>query len=224
MELRKIAQIENNFSSKFGVPRQSGLIPESKGKIVFEAEYSVFEAVRGLEKFSHIWVLWGFSEVDKTGWSPTVRPPLLGGNKRIGVFATRSPYRPNPIGISVLKLEGIEKNGGSLELIVSGCDMMDKTPIYDIKPYLPYADSIKDAIGGFTEDLDERRLTVEIPDELLNIIPENLRAELEAVLMGDPRPSYQNDPNRIYGMEFADMEIKFLVENKTLIVKDVKNL
>lgn len=217
--MKTIAHIYTDFSTKFGLPRQSGLIEEIKGKIIFEKEYRNPDAFRGLEEFSHIWLLWQFSESVRDSWSPTVRPPLLGGNTRMGVFATRSPFRPNPIGLSCVKLEKIEytKNDGPV-LYVSGSDLMNGTPIYDIKPYLPYADSVPQATGGFTAALDERKIEVEFSEELLNKVPENKRRTLMAVLSGDPRPSYQNDPERIYGFCFAGLEIKFTVSDKKLTV------
>ena len=223
--MKIIAHIKTDFPTKFGVPRQSGVIPENKGKIVFEKEYSDPMAVRGLEDFSHIWVIWEFSKAKLKNWSPTVRPPLLGGNKRMGVFATRSPYRPNPIGLSVLKLEDIVysvENG--VELIVSGCDMMDGTPIYDIKPYLPYADSVKSAVGGFTETLAERKLSVKINDNLLEKLSETKKSTLIAALESDPRPSYQNDSERIYGFEFAGFEVKFYVDDGIITVVSLEKL
>lgn len=222
--MKIIGHIETDFREKFGIPRQSGLVKESKGRIVFEKQYNVAEAFRGLEDFSHIWVLWQFSKAVRESWSPTVRPPLLGGNKRMGVFATRSPFRPNNIGLSALKLDRVEiteKEG--VVLYVSGADLMNGTPIYDIKPYLPYADSIPDAVGGFTEALEERRLEVDFPDGLLNAVAEEKRDSLVAVLAADPRPSYQNDPERVYGMSFAEYEVKFKVDGKSLRVTEVNN-
>ena len=221
--MKVIAHIYTDFKTKFGLPRQSGLIEEIKGKIIFEKEYSVAEAFKGLEDFSHIWLLWEFSEAKKDSWRPTVRPPLLGGNKRMGVFATRSPFRPNSIGLSCLKLDKIEydKELGTV-LYVSGCDMMNGTPVYDIKPYLPYCDSRPDATGGFTETLAERKLEVVISDDLLSEIPTDKHSELLMVLRGDPRPSYQNDPNREYGFAFADYEVAFKVEEKTLTVTKIE--
>lgn len=220
--MKIIAHIETDFKEKFGIPRQSGLVSESTGRIIFEKEYSVPEAFRGLEDFSHIWVLWQFSEAVREDWSPTVRPPLLGGNKRMGVFATRSPFRPNAIGLSALKLDKVEfsKTEGII-LHVSGADLLDGTPIYDIKPYLPYADSIPHAVGGFTESLEERHLEVDFPENLLTGVAEEKRTALKAVLSADPRPSYQDDPERIYGMSFASYEIKFTVNGRTLKVTDV---
>ena len=223
--MKIIGHIETDFKEKFGIPRQSGLVKESRGRIVFEKEYNVPEAFRGLENFSHIWVLWQFSEAVREGWSPTVRPPLLGGNKRMGVFATRSPFRPNSVGLSALKLEGVEiseKEG--VVLHVCGADLLDGTPIYDIKPYLPYADSIPDAVGGFTESLEERRLEVEFPSDLFERVNEGKREALKAVLAADPRPSYQSDPEREYGMRFAEYEVKFKVEGKRLTVTEVEKI
>lgn len=223
--MKVIGHIRTDFPAKFGIPRQSGVVAELKGRIVFEKEFRDPSALRGLEEFSHIWVLWEFSKVKAENWSPTVRPPLLGGNKRMGVFATRSPFRPNPIGLSVLRLERIEEtqNEGYV-LWVSGCDMVDNTPIFDIKPYLPYADSIPDAKGGFTENLEERRLTVKIDGKLLETIPKEKQQVLLSVLEGDPRPSYQNDESRIYGFEFAGLEIKFRVQGRILTVESVERL
>lgn len=217
--MKPIAYIYTDFKTKFGLPRQSGLVKEITGRIVFEKQYSIAEAFKGLEDFSHIWLLWEFSQAKKESWRPTVRPPLLGGNKRMGVFATRSPFRPNSIGLSCVRLEKVDYDPelGTV-LYVSGCDLMNGTPIYDIKPYLPYCDSVPDAVGGFTQDLGERRLEVIISDEFLGRVPENKRAELIGVLEGDPRPSYQNDPEREYGFEFADFEIGFRVDGKTLTV------
>ena len=221
--MKVIAHIYTDFKTKFGLPRQSGLIEEISGKIVFEKQYRDENAFRGLEDFSHIWLLWEFSQSKRENWSPTVRPPLLGGNKRIGVFATRSPFRPNPIGLSCVRLEKIDftKDEGPV-LYVKGSDLMNGTPIYDIKPYLPYCDSRPDAVGGFTEDLGERRLAVEISEELLGRVPESKRRELLQVLGGDPRPSYQSDPERVYGFSFADMEVKFKVSGGTLTVVEIE--
>ncbi len=220
--MKIIAHIKTDFPTKFGLPRQSGLVEEIKGKIVFEEEYRVPEAFRGLEDFSHIWLLWQFSEAVRDNWSPTVRPPLLGGNTRMGVFATRSPFRPNPIGLSCVKLEKIDFNcSDGPVLFVSGCDLMDGTPIYDIKPYLPYADSIPDAVGGFTQTLADRTLEVEFDSLLLDRIPADKRETLILVLSGDPRPSYQNDPERVYGFVFAGFEVKFTVSDRKLTVTEV---
>ncbi len=222
--MKIIGHIETDFKEKFGIPRQSGLVKDSKGRILFEKEYNVPEAFRGLEDFSHIWVLWQFSEAVREDWSPTVRPPLLGGNKRMGVFATRSPFRPNSIGLSTLKLDRLELSASEgVILHVSGADLLDGTPIYDIKPYLPYADSIPDAVGGFTESLEARRLEVDFPSALLENVRVDKREALKAVLAADPRPSYQGDPEREYGMRFAEYEVKFRVEGKVLKVISIEN-
>lgn len=220
--MKIIAHIFTDFTTKFGLPRQSGLVDEIEGRIVFEKEYRDENAFRGLEDFSHIWLLWEFSESKRETWSPTVRPPLLGGNKRIGVFATRSPFRPNPIGLSCVRLERIDftKDEGPV-LTVRGSDLMNGTPIYDIKPYLPYCDSKPEARGGFTETLGERKLSVNISADLLGRVPESKRQELLSVLEADPRPSYQNDPERVYGFSFADVEVKFRVSDKTLTVTEI---
>ena len=216
--MKIIAHIKTDFKEKFGIPRQSGLVSEARGKLIFEKEYRAVEAFRGLEEFSHIWVLWQFSESIREDWSPTVRPPLLGGNKRVGVFATRSPFRPNPIGLSCVKLEKIEhtKTDGPV-LYVSGADILNDTPIYDIKPYLSYADSYPDAVGGFTDGLLERKLDVSINDENFYTLPETLQNEIIKILSHDPRPSYKND-DKVYGMKYNDYEIKFKVDDKILNV------
>ena len=223
MELKIIARIHTEFKTKFGVPRQSGLVNELTGRIVFEPEYRNADALRGLEGFSHIWLLWDFSEAHREGegWSPTVRPPRLGGNKRMGVWATRSPFRPNHIGLSSVRLINISPNtpeGPVLE--VSGADLMDGTPIYDIKPYLPFTDSHPEATGGFAQEQNEaiEPLLVQLPESLEQSLSIEKLNALKGVLAADPRPHYQNDPDRIYAMEFADMEIKFRVIGHTLIV------
>ena len=219
--MKIIAKIRTDFPTKFGIPRQSGLVDELKGTIVFEPEYRVPEALIGLEEFSHIWILWQFSEAVSDGWSPTVRPPKLGGNKRKGVFATRSPFRPNSIGLSCVKLDGIERTENfGVVLHVSGADLMDGTPIVDIKPYIPYADSHPDAVGGFAKDGSET-LNVIFPENLLSEIPESKKSALIKVLELDPRPAYQNDPERIYGFGFAGKEIKFRVCENVLTVTEV---
>ncbi len=222
--MKAIAHIKTDFNTKFGAPRQSGVVKLAKGRIVFKKEYRDISAFRGLEDFSHIWVLWEFSMAKTERWSPTVRPPLLGGNKKMGVFATRSPYRPNSIGLSAVKLERVEisKTDGPV-LVVSGCDMMDGTPIFDIKPYLPYADSIPEASGGFTENLNKRELYIEFPREFLDKIPTEKQDVVIEVLKNDPRPSYQKDSSRVYGIEFAGYEIKFSVEDGHLFVLSVEN-
>ncbi len=220
--MKIIAYIYTDFPDKFGIPRQSGLVEETQGKIVFIPEYRNADALRGLEEFSHIWLLWEFSKAKRERWSPTVRPPLLGGNKRIGVFATRSPFRPNPIGLSSVRLTKIDFEDKEGPVIyVKGCDLMNGTPIYDIKPYLPYADSHPDAVGGFTESLEERKLEVEIPPELICKIPENKIKGLKGILEQDPRPSYQNDPERVYRFDYAGMNIAFRVEEGKVIVVEI---
>ena len=220
--MRVIAKIHTVFPTKFGIPRQSGIIESLKGTIVFEPEYRNPDAVRGLEEFSHLWLIWEFSEAKRDEWSPTVRPPRLGGNTRKGVFATRSPFRPNPIGLSSVKLESIEtdpKLGPVLH--VSGADLMDGTPIYDIKPYIAYTDSHPDAVSGFASKPAEYLLEVEFPEILLKKVPLDQRESLIAVLDHDPRPQYQDDPERIYGMAFGNMEIKFKVIGRCLTVVDL---
>lgn len=221
--IKKIAQIHSDFPSKFGIPRQSGIASKLEAKIIFEPEYRDANAVRGLEEFSHIWLIWQFSQVVGKAWSPTVKPPRLGGNIRMGVFATRSPFRPNNLGLSCVKLERIEysKTVGPI-LYVSGADLLDGTPIYDIKPYLPYVDSKPEAIGGFADSNKDYGLEVEFPKEWLELVPLEKREALIQVLAQDPRPSYQSDPQRIYGMEFAMLEVKFRVEDKRLIVCKVE--
>ena len=217
--MKPIAHIRCDFPDKFGIPRQSGLIDSLKAEIIFEPDYRNPDAFRGLADYSHVWLIWGFSESIRHQWSPTVRPPRLGGNTRIGVFATRSPFRPNPIGLSSVLLERIElhTNQGPI-LHISGADLMDGTPIFDIKPYLPYVDSHPEASEGFGGPLKNSTLSIEYPPELLKQIPEAKRETLIDLLTQDPRPSYQNDPERIYGLRFAQMEIKFRVENKTAYV------
>ena len=217
-----IARIRSDFPTKFGIPRQSGLVKELRATVVFEPEYRNAEAVRGLEEFSHIWLIWQFSQAVRSTWSPTVRPPRLGGNKRWGVFASRSPFRPNAMGLSSVRLEGVELHPTLGPVLhVSGADLMDGTPIYDIKPYVPYSDCHPDAIGGFVDKVERKRLTVECSDSLLQQMPEEKQLALLGVLAEDPRPSYQDDPERIYGMTFAGMEVKFSVEGETLTVRDI---
>ena len=217
--MKTIARIHTDFPTKFGIPRQSGIIDSLQGRIVFEPEYRNAEAVRGLEEFSHIWILWEFSEAVRDEWSPTVRPPRLGGNVRKGVFATRSPFRPNPIGLSSVKLESVEidpKLGPVLH--VSGADLMDGTPIFDIKPYIAYTDSHPDAVSGFASKPADHLLEVVFPEALLQKVPECQRESLIAVLQHDPRPQYHDDPKRVYGMAFGGMEVKFKVEEGLLTV------
>ncbi|MBH1940778.1 tRNA (N6-threonylcarbamoyladenosine(37)-N6)-methyltransferase TrmO [Mobilitalea sibirica] len=222
LSLKVIARIRTDFPSKFGIPRQSGLIEALKAVIVFEPEYRNPDALRGLEDFSHIWMIWGFSENVRETWSPTVKPPRLGGNQRMGVFATRSPFRPNPIGLSSVKLDRIEiDNNHGPVLYVSGADMMDNTPIYDIKPYIPYADSHPGAMAGFVDTYKYEKLKVEFSDHLLGLLPEDKREAIVGVLACDPRPSYQNDPERIYGVEFAGFDVRFKVKEAVLTVLEV---
>ncbi len=221
--MRAVAVIRTDFREKFGIPRQSGLVPEALGRIVFEPEFRSDEALRGLDGYSHLWLIWEFSQAVRDEWSPTVRPPRLGGNVRMGVFATRSPFRPNPIGLSVVKLEEIRRGtpDGTV-LIVSGADLLDGTPILDIKPYVPYVDSIPDALGGFASAAPEPSLEVEFPDALLAKVPAEKRAALRAVLALDPRPRYQDDPERVYGFRFAEQEIRFRVRERKLTVLSVE--
>ena len=220
--LSPIARIRTDFPTKFGIPRQAGLAGELTGRIVFEPEYRIDEALRGIEGFSHIWLIWGFSENAGHPWTPTVRPPRLGGNVRMGVFATRSPFRPNGLGLSCVRLLAVRKEAeyGTV-LLVSGADMVDGTPIYDIKPYLPYADSVPDAVSGFAPD-EGHLLELSFPPELEEKVPEEKRAGLRAVLAHDPRPQYQIDPDRIYGMGFAGLEIRFRVEGNLLTVVSIE--
>ena len=225
IETKIIGRIHTDFPTKFGIPRQSGVVKELKGRIVFEPEYRNEDALRGIEGFSHLWLIWQFSENVREGWSPTVRPPILGGNTRVGVFATRSPFRPNPIGLSSVKLEGVEvdPHDGPV-LIVSGADLMDGTPILDIKPYIPYADSHPEATEGFRSGGWNRMLEVDFPPELLAKVPEKQHRSLIEGLANDPRPSYHHDPDRVYGMPFGDVEVKFSVNEKVLKVVTVYDL
>ena len=217
-----IAHIETDFNTKFGLPRQSGLCEELKGRIVFDPEYRREEAFRGLEGFSHIWVLWKFSEAEREEWSPTVRPPRLGGNKRVGVFATRSPFRPNNIGLSCVKLEKIDYDSPDAPVLyVSGIDMMNGTPVFDIKPYVPVADCKTDATDGFTQYTKDYSLAVNFSDELLCILPEEKRAGAKQMLSLDPRPSYITDEERVFGVEYAGFDIRFKVKENILTVCDV---
>lgn len=220
--MKPIGKIYTDFSTKFGVPRQSGLCSELTGRIVFDPEYRREEAFRGLEDFSHVWLLWQFSEAVRDEWTPTVRPPRLGGNKRMGVFATRSPFRPNNIGLSCVKLEEISLDeDDSPVLYVSGIDMMNGTPVYDIKPYVPVADCIPEATDGFTSVTKDYSIGVEFPEKLLNILPEEKRSAAVKMLSLDPRPSYIGDENRIFGVEFAGFDIRFKVRDNILTVTDV---
>lgn len=216
-----IARMHSDFPTKFGIPRQSGLVEELRSTVVFEPEYRNDDALRGIEGFSHIWLIWQFSAAVREDWSPTVRPPRLGGNERVGVFATRSPFRPNEIGLSSVKLLGVEKtaNLGTV-LHVGGADLMDGTPILDIKPYIPYGDCHPDATEGFTAT-DKKVLRVDFPREWLDLVPEDRRESLQGVLANDPRPSYQSDPERVYGLAFANVDVKFKVCGDVLTVQQV---
>lgn len=223
MELKIIAKIYTDYKEKFGIPRQSGIAGSSVGKIVFEKEYRRPEALRGIEGYSHLWLIWNFSEAERNEWSPTVRPPRLGGNKRMGVFATRSPYRPNPIALSSVKFLGIEHTEelGDV-LLVEGADILDGTPIYDIKPYLKYTDSHPDAQGGFADGVLDYKLEVSISEELLLKIPEEKRQSLITVLENDPRPGYKDDSEKEYGMKYSDFEVFFKVKDGILTVTNIK--
>ena len=218
MEIKPVAKIYNDFSDKFAIPRQSGL-SEILSKIVFEKEFADISAIKRLDEFSHIWLIWGFSENIKESHSLTVRPPLLGGNERVGVFASRSPFRPNNLGLSCVKLERVE-NG---ELLVSGADLMNGTPIYDIKPYIPYSDCKSDATGGFTQTREFNTLEVELDSELAEKLTEEQNKTLLQILKNDPRPAYHEDESRIYGFKFADFEVKFKVEGNRLTVLSIEN-
>lgn len=221
-EIKPIAHIRTPFGGKFGIPRQSNLVEEAEGLIVFEPEYRQPEALRGLEDYSYIWLIWEFSENAGQKWSPTVRPPRLGGNTRMGVFATRSPFRPNSLGLSSVKLLGMEDTAEGKALRVSGVDLMDGTPIYDIKPYVPYVDSHPDALGGFAVDAPGEKLEVIFPGNLLEKIPETHREALRAVLARDPRPPYQNEAERVYGLSFGGKNIRFQVKDERLFVTEVE--
>ena len=222
MDVQPIAHICSDFSEKFGIPRQSGLVEELTAAVVFEPAYRDSSALRGLEGFSHLWLIWEFSQARREGWSPTVRPPRLGGNKRLGVFATRSPFRPNPLGLSCVRLLEIrqDREQGPV-LVVAGADLLDGTPIYDIKPYLPYADCKPEAVGGFAARPKGADLAVDCSPALLDRVPEDKRAALLAVLAQDPRPQYQDDPDRVYGMAFAGLEVKFRVVGERLTVTEI---
>ncbi len=222
MELELIARIENDYTTKFGVPRQSGLVEEVVSRIVFEPEYRVAEALRGIEGFSHLWLIWGFHETKQTGWHPTVRPPRLGGNTRIGVFATRSPYRPNSLGLSCVRLAGVGKTERGMTLLVTGADLMNGTPIYDIKPYLPSSDCHPEATGGFTDEKEKRRVRVAIPEGTGKAFTAQEREALKAVLAEDPRPAYQDDPERVYAFEFAGKRVRFRVSGDLLTVLETE--
>ena len=220
--MKIIARIHSDFHQKFGIPRQSGLAPGTEALVVFEPEYRRPEALRGLSGFSHIWLIWQFSEAVRENWSPTVRPPRLGGNKRMGVFATRSPFRPNPIGLSSVELIALEKvPGKGTVLVVAGADLMDGTPIYDIKPYLSFTDSHPEARNGFAQEHLEDTLQVDFPEALLSRIPEEKRSGLIAALSQDPRPAYQNDPDQPYGFAFSGLDVRFKVRDGVLRVFEI---
>ena len=222
VSIKVIARMKSDFPTKFGIPRQSGLVDELISTVIFEPEYRNDDALRGIEGFSHIWLIWQFSEAVRQDWSPTVRPPRLGGNTRMGVFATRSPFRPNNLGLSSVKLVGVEqtKEYGTV-LHVAGADLMDGTPIFDIKPYIPYGDAHPDATGGFTDRTGDFLLEVCFPEELLKQLPEDKQAAAIGVLSHDPRPSYQRDPERVYGLPFAGFDIRFTVQENQLTVIEV---
>ena len=221
--IHPIARMHSDFATKFGIPRQSGLVEELQSTIVFEPEYRNPDTLRGIEGFSHLWLIWQFSEAVREDWSATVRPPRLGGNTRLGVFATRSPFRPNSLGLSCVKLVGVEQTEKHGTVIhVAGADLMDGTPIFDIKPYIPYADCKQDAAGGFTDTADDFLLEVDFPIQLLEKLPEGKRQAAMAVLRHDPRPSYQRKSDRVYGLEFAGYDIRFVVNEKNLTVIDIE--
>ena len=220
--IRPIAVMRSDFPTKFGIPRQSGLVESLRSTIVFEPEYRNPDALRGLEDFSHIWLIWQFSEAVRDQWTPTVRPPRLGGNTRMGVFATRSPFRPNSLGLSCVKITGIEQTAENGTVIHgAGADLMDGTPIFDIKPYIPYGDCHPEALGGFTSSAGDFLLSVDFPQELLEMLPKEKRDATLELLSHDPRPSYQTQSDRIYGLSFAGFDIRFIVNNNCLYVKDV---
>ena len=221
-QVKVVAHIRSDFQQKFGIPRQSGLVDALEADIIFTPEFRDPEALRGLEGFSHLWLIWEFSQARRAKWSPTVRPPRLGGNQRMGVFATRSPFRPNPMGLSCVKLKEVRLHTPDGPVIrVAGADLLDGTPIYDIKPYLPYADCKPEAVGGFASAPKEATLTVTLPPALEERVPEAKRAALRGVLAQDPRPSYQDDPERVYGMGFAGLDVRFRVEGDRLTVVEV---
>lgn len=219
-----IAHIHNDYKEKFGIPRQSGLVSGLQSEIVFEPQYRKPEAFRYIEGFTHLWLIWQFSEAKAEKWSPLVRPPRLGGNKYVGVFASRSPFRPNPIGLSCVKLVEYKEDERGPVLVVDGADLKNGTPIYDIKPYLPYADSYPDAKDGFAGEVFDYHLNVDISDELMKSIPEDKQEPLIELLSQDPRPAYHRDENRVYGFAFSNMEVKFIVKNDILTVVTVENI
>lgn len=223
VSMKIIARMKSDFPDKFGIPRQSGLVDNLASTIIFEPEYRSPDALRGLEDFSHLWIIWQFSKAVRDDWSPTVRPPRLGGNTRMGVFATRSPFRPNEIGLSSVRILGIEQSTQYGTVIhVAGADLMDGTPIFDIKPYIPYCDSHPDATGGFTASAKDFELDVNISEDLLKKVPEAKQDALVGILSHDPRPSYQEDPKRVYGLTFSDLNIRFTVMSNTLTVLSIE--
>ena len=223
LTLRPIARIRSDFATKFGIPRQSGLVEALSADLVFEPPYRSVDALRGIADFSHLWLIWEFSAAVRSGWSPTVRPPRLGGNARMGVFATRSPFRPNPLGLSCVRLTGVSLDTPQGPVLhVAGADLMDGTPIYDIKPYLVYGDCKPDATGGFTDAVPRRTLRVELPDALARVLAPGQRDALTGVLAQDPRPSYQKDAARMYGFRFAQWEIRFSVADDVLTVHSIE--
>lgn len=222
VQIRPIARMKSDFATKFGIPRQSGLVESLHSTIIFEPEFRNPDTLRGIEGYSHLWIIWQFSEAVRQDWSPTVRPPRLGGNTRMGVFATRSPFRPNSLGLSCVRLLGVEQTEENGTVIhVAGADLMDGTPIFDIKPYIPYADAHPDALGGFTDAAKDYVLSVDFPAQLLGKLPEDKRTAAIDILSHDPRPSYQQDSDRTYGLIFAGFDIRFTVTDNTLYVKDV---
>lgn len=225
IQIQAVARMHSDFPTKFGIPRQSGLVEELESYVVFEPEFRNPDALRGIEEYSHLWLIWQFSQAVRDGWSPTVRPPRLGGNTRMGVFATRSPFRPNNLGLSCVKLIEVRntKEYGTV-LVVGGADLMDGTPIFDIKPYIPYSDAKPAATGGFTDRVGDFLLEVDFPPNLLEQLPENKRKAAVLVLSHDPRPSYQRKPGRIYGLRFGDFDIRFTVDGEQLMVTEVINM
>ena len=223
--IKVIARIRSDFKTKFGVPRQSGLVEALRARIVFEPEYRNADALRGIEGFSHLWLIWQFSEAVRDSWSPTVRPPRLGGNKRVGVFASRSPFRPNGLGLSCVRLKSIEYSSSCEPVInVFGADLCDKTPIFDIKPYVPLSDCVPDALEGYTKKTKEHILSVHIPEEKALLLPKNKLAALKEILQLDPRPGYDDSPEKLYGLSFAGYNIKFSVKNDVLCVSDIEKI
>ena len=218
MKLTTIARLRSGYQSKFGTPRQSGLV-DAEARVVFEKEYRDENMLRGITEYSHLWLVWGFSEID--GWSPTVRPPRLGGNKRVGVFATRSPFRPNPIGLTLVSLQRIEMTEDGVVLVVKGADMIDNTPIYDVKPYLPYVEAITDAKGGFSDEVKGHKLEVVMPECLQGGLGDTLNI-IKEIIAQDPRPAYQNDPLRVYAFEYEGYHVEFYVKENTAYVKEIR--